>query len=82
MLDKRLLVNICKGTTAWAGMTFLLATPTLLDAKHPLESYFLGCAATGFIFPITLWAGTKYKNIKFVGQWYVNLFDKTFKKTR
>lgn len=80
--DKRLLVNIAKGTTAWAGMTFLLATPMLMDAKDPIASYFLGCAATGVIFPLTLWAGTKYKDKNFVGQWYVNLFDKVFTKKR
>ncbi len=79
--NKRLLVNIAKGTTAWAGLTSVCALPMLMDA-HPVESYFLGCMAIGVVFPIGLWAGTKYRDPKYVGQFYINLFDKVTKRIK
>ncbi len=73
--DKKLLVNITKGTIAWAGLTSVCALPTLIDIQDPMASYLLGCMATGVIFPIVLWAGTRYRDPKYVGRFYTNLFD-------
>ena len=79
--NKRLLVNIAKGTTAWAGLTSVCALPMLMDA-HPVESYFLGCMAVGVVFPVVLWTGTRYRDPKYVGQFYINLFDKVTKRIK
>ncbi len=76
--DKKLLVNIAKGTTAWAGLTMVAALPTLLDS-NPVESFILGCLATGVIFPLGISVATRHKNDNYFGKFYVDLFDWGFR---
>ena len=76
--DRKLLVNIAKGTTAWAGLTSVVALPALLD-PHPLERYMLGCLAVGVVFPLGLSVASRHKNGNYFGKFYVDLFDQVFR---
>lgn len=76
--DRNLLVNIAKGTTAWAGLTSVIALPALLD-PHPVESFILGCLATGVVFPLGIYAATSHKKGNYFGKFYVDLFDQVFR---
>ena len=76
--DRNLLVNIAKGTTAWAGLTSVVALPALLD-PHPVESYILGCLAVGVVFPLGLSVASRHKKGNYFGKFYVDLFDQVFR---
>lgn len=75
--DKKLLVNIAKGTTAYTVLTLGCALPMLLSSKSPATDYLLGCMATGFVGPLALAASSrKMKSMKELGKCYVNAFDR------
>ena len=80
--DKRLLVNLAKGTTAWAVLTSVVALPTLMDMQDPVSSYLLGCAAVGIIWPLGILCTQRPSSIKNVGNWYVGLFDNAINAIR
>ncbi len=82
IVDKRLLVNIAKGTTAWAVMTALCAAPALLDSADPLLSYLIVAEFCGVWLPCILWAGNRGRDKNFVGNFYVDMFDRAKQKAQ
>ncbi|MBR2412441.1 MAG: hypothetical protein IKB10_02130 [Alphaproteobacteria bacterium] len=78
--DKRLLVNLAKGTTAWAVITGLCTLPAVLfsDKESIADNAFLVFMAAGIVAP---WVHT-VNGGKNIGQQYVDAFDYTAAKIR
>lgn len=76
-IDKRMLVNLAKGTTAWAVVSMLCASPALLDSRYPIESFKTVAMFAGIWLPLIIWMGTHRQAPDLVGRMYVDLFDST-----
>ena len=78
--DKRLLVNLAKGTTAWAVITGLCTLPAVLfsDKDNIADNALLVFMAAGIVAP---WIYT-VNGGKNIGQQYVDAFDYTAAKIR
>lgn len=81
MLDKRLLVNIAKGGTAWAGLNALVALPIVIPAlitdADVMTSYAMTAAAVGVWVPTLAFVSAGRQGLKDVGNLYVDLYNKT-----
>ncbi len=79
-IDKRLLVNLAKGTTAWAVITGLCTLPTVLfcDKATIADNALLVFIMAGFVAP---WIYT-INGGRNIGQQYVDAFDCVATKIR
>lgn len=75
MLDKRLLTNITKGTTAWALSSAIIASPALIFGPNHAQNYLFGCVAMGGYVPLLMLFGTKFRGSRDIADFYVTMYN-------